>query len=260
MQFHYPQVDLKLKKHDLLSPVKKAAKSAKDKIISSLPNITQRSKEEYMNENIKNEQRADFEKLYENTFNVIEKTERLAFLEESVPRRLINVGLGFGMCTISFMTCIAIPLLVTPVAPVVAGVAATALGVVSAVVTVTSLGNSLHLLAKEFMGDRKLSTAQQKVTRGITPNREHDEDELKEQQSELRETEEKKQKKAPEKKSWGSRVYAFFSTQAQEADQEIPTNFTESPLYRGNVEEKQNPLQADVPPTSAPEERKDKMH
>jgi hypothetical protein len=159
--------------------VSKGVSSVSDKALDSV--LRKISQEEHVPEgshdkehkqemtDAKEEMRHDFKQRYAGVFNVVEKKERLNYLEKSVPRRLLNVGLSLGVAAASLATTILIPAIASPAAPA-AAIAAPIIGALGTALSVASLSNSAGLIYKSIKGRRKLSTTKSTVSSGIVPD------------------------------------------------------------------------------------------
>jgi hypothetical protein len=178
LQFPSPKIDFSLKSNDLFHRARKRIFSPKDQIESKYTNESEIAIDAQVNSMTAKkrsrkdakELKADFKKKFENTFEVIEKKQRLLFLEKVVPRRLANVFLGCGIATISLATTIAIPAIASPAAPI-AAVAATVLGGISAALTVISIANSADIIRKDFSSKAKVGSVRHQAKQGIVPSR-----------------------------------------------------------------------------------------
>lgn len=192
LQFPSPKIDFSLKSNDLVNRARKKIFSPKDEIESKYTNesemaidaqVESMTDKKRSRKDVK-ELKADFKKRFENTFDVIEKKQRLVFLEKVVPRRLANVFLAFGIATISLATTIAIPAIASPAAPI-AAVAATVLGGISAALTVISIANSADIIRKDFSSKAKVGSTRHKAKQGIVPSKKWESEKIAKYKKEL---------------------------------------------------------------------------
>ncbi len=180
-QFESPKINFNLNRYNLVKRAADAAAALKDRVLAKdddgqpaiegvLQTIDASHKDEegVIKENTQ-KLRDDFMSRYENTFDVIAKSERLHFLEASVPRRLANVFWGMAIATVSLATTVLIPAVASPAAPV-AAAAITVFGAVSAVLTGLCLANSLDIIRRELLSDRKVNRTKEQVHKGIAPD------------------------------------------------------------------------------------------
>lgn len=198
LQFSSPKIDFSLKHNNLFNRAKKRIISPKDQIEARYTNESDIAINEQV-DSMKNKKRsrknakelkADFKKRFENTFDVIEKKQRLIFLEKVVPRRLANVFLACGVATISLATTIAIPAIASPAAPI-AAVAATVLGGISAALTVISIANSADIIRKDFSSKAKVGNVRHDTKQGIVPSRKWENEKVEKYKKEILENQKK---------------------------------------------------------------------
>jgi hypothetical protein len=229
LQFQSPKTDFMLNNNDLFGRATKAILSPKDKIAAKFRNKSEIAVDEQVDSMIDKrsnkppkELKADFKKRFENTFNVIEKKQRLNYLEKAVPKRLTNVFLSLGIATLSLATTIAIPAIASPAAPI-AATAATVLGAISATLTVISLANSADIIRRDFSSKAKVGDVRHEAKEGVVPSRKWEKEKIAAYTKEL----EKKQRNAIER-----RKEPILRTTGQKkvrfADEEITSSHKDS--------------------------------
>ncbi|MCS5711631.1 hypothetical protein [Candidatus Berkiella aquae] len=186
-QFRAPQIQVNHNKYDLIAKaankvdqktglsakLKKIGKSAKARSLQRLfgaandTEIHDKAKED------ENKLQKDFKERYSNTFNVMGKKERLNYLEKSVPRRLLNVGLASIVALASLATTILIPAIASPAAPA-AATATVVLGAISTGLVAASALNSVDLVRKELKGNMKMAQAKKNINEGVVPGLDDD--------------------------------------------------------------------------------------
>jgi hypothetical protein len=198
LQFPSPKIDFSLQKNNLLWRAKKAVK---DKIESEYRDLSEEAINKQVETMAKGKSpdevkhlKEDFKNRFENTFNVIEKKQRLRHLEHSVPRRLGNVFLAFGLCGISLASTIIIPAVASPAAPA-AAIATTVLGAITATLTCISLANSADIIRREFASKAKVVNVRNAVIKAMVPDIKSDKKKNKEYANELKKKQESQSKK-----------------------------------------------------------------
>ncbi len=199
-EFAAPKFDFDLKANDLLERAgikpgirkvfskadegfHKFSDKVKEKVLRKLskeentPEEALEASQDVQMSETKKAMRKDFNQRYEGIFNVVKKKERLNYLIASVPRRMVNIGLGMLVALTSLATTIIIPAVATPGAPA-AVAAAAVIGVLSTTLTVASMANSASLLYKNIKGKLKLQSTHTTVSEGIVPSLYYDEKQL----------------------------------------------------------------------------------
>ncbi|MCS5711345.1 hypothetical protein [Candidatus Berkiella aquae] len=193
-EFPAPKINFDFKANDLLhrSGLKPGIGAAFSKVTEGVSKISEtiqenvirkiageKTTEEMEGQELKQEKsaakkamRKDFKTRYAGVFNVVQKKERLNFLEKSVPRQLANVFMSIGVAAASLVTTILIPAVASPAAPV-AAVAATVIGALSATLSVASIANSVGLVYEQIKGKIKLSKTKETVSSGVVPDFEY---------------------------------------------------------------------------------------
>lgn len=167
------KIDGKWNISERLKRVGKAAKSRALKTIFREQDQDKIATQDELSEG-KSHIQSTFKERYRNMFVLMEKKQRLAYLEKSVPRRLVNVGLASVVALASLATTFLIPAIASPAAPA----AATATVVVGAIATglvVASAVNSADLIRRELKGKMKVEQARTNIKDAIVPslNKEH---------------------------------------------------------------------------------------
>lgn len=175
IEFRSPTIRLELPKVEPTTPEKSYANSFKGRMIRRLfgeKSLDRRAR----NNEISTEQAAkaqilqdQFAERNKTVFGLIENKERLNFLEKAVPRHALNIALHTTTAVLSLGATFLLPLIFTPAAPG-AAAAATLLGGLTSVLTVTSIANLVGLTVKEQSSEKKMATTKTKVTEAVVPD------------------------------------------------------------------------------------------
>ncbi len=202
MQFDSPHIDFDLKKNNLIKRATDYVAAKRDRVLrknedtkSQVDEVVEMIQQQTLapdykvadNKQVKSNSehlKKDFTQRFANTFNVIEKKEKLRFLEHAVPKRLINVGLCLGLSVISLATTVLIPAVASPAAPA-AAAAITGLSVVSALFTTAALSISFKITVDLFKSEKKVNKPKETVKGGIAPDISYDKDQHLKQQKAL---------------------------------------------------------------------------
>lgn len=184
-QFNSPQIQIDHNKYDLVASMaakidekwnisarlKRIGKAANTRALKKLFNASSMPKWEAQ-EQVSDEKaqlKDNFKERYNNTFVLMEKKQRLRYLEKSVPRRLLNVGIASVVALASLATTFLIPAIASPAAPA-AATATVVIGAITTALVVTSAVNSADLIRKELQAKMKVEEAKKNIKDAIVPS------------------------------------------------------------------------------------------
>lgn len=110
-----------------------------------------------------------FKTRYRNMFVLMDKKQRLNYLEKSVPRRMVNIGLASVVALASLATTFLIPAIASPAAPA-AATATVVIGAIATGLVVASALNSADLIRSELKGKMKVEQARAHIKEAIVPS------------------------------------------------------------------------------------------